>query len=290
MAPAELKDLKQQLQDLLDNGFIRPSISPWGAPVLFVKKKDGSLRIQGEHENHLRTVLRTLLEHRLYAKFSKCEFWLDSVSYLGHVISKDGIMVDPKKIEGFLQNSSAADQANTENAKFQLTEELSIISDKGSHFTLRFWKSFQEALGTQVDLSTPSHPQTDGQPESSSPVFKWHRTKNCMLEDVVLLSDGLKLVLEAPAIPLDKKLSYEEELMAIVDRQVKKLRLKEFLFIKLLWRNNRVEESAWEVEKDIQAKYPHLFQSTGKWATEAKNKERMKKKKKNKIISVLFFW
>ncbi|XP_040948741.1 uncharacterized protein [Gossypium hirsutum] len=45
MSPTELKELKVQLQDLLDRGFIRPSISPWGAPVLFVKKKDGSMRL-----------------------------------------------------------------------------------------------------------------------------------------------------------------------------------------------------------------------------------------------------
>ena len=45
MAPTELKELKAQLQDLLDKGFIRPSTSPWGAPVLFVKKKDGTLRL-----------------------------------------------------------------------------------------------------------------------------------------------------------------------------------------------------------------------------------------------------
>ena len=45
MAPAELKELKTQLQELLDKGFIRPSHSPWGAPVLFVKKADGSLRL-----------------------------------------------------------------------------------------------------------------------------------------------------------------------------------------------------------------------------------------------------
>ena len=45
MAPTELKELKKQLQDLLDKGFIRPSVSPWGAPVLFVRKKDGSLRL-----------------------------------------------------------------------------------------------------------------------------------------------------------------------------------------------------------------------------------------------------
>ena len=45
MAPAELKKLKEQLANLLDKGFIRPSVSPWGAPVLFVRKKDESLRI-----------------------------------------------------------------------------------------------------------------------------------------------------------------------------------------------------------------------------------------------------
>ena len=46
MAPAELREFKAQLEELLSKGFIRPSISPWGAPVLFVKKKkDGSLRL-----------------------------------------------------------------------------------------------------------------------------------------------------------------------------------------------------------------------------------------------------
>ena len=44
LSPVELKELKQQLQELTESGFIRPSTSPWGAPVLFVKKKDGSLR------------------------------------------------------------------------------------------------------------------------------------------------------------------------------------------------------------------------------------------------------
>nr|GFC09266.1 hypothetical protein [Tanacetum cinerariifolium] len=136
MDPIALKELKDQLQELLERGFIRPSVSPWGAPVLFVKKKDGSMRLcidyrelnkitirnryllpriddlfdqlQGamhfskidlrsdkfvivfiddilvfskskeEHEDHLRTVRQTLRQEKLYAKFSKCEFWLSS--------------------------------------------------------------------------------------------------------------------------------------------------------------------------------------------------------------------
>ena len=45
MAPAELRELKAQLEELFSKGFIRPSISPWGAPVIFVKKKYGSLRL-----------------------------------------------------------------------------------------------------------------------------------------------------------------------------------------------------------------------------------------------------
>ncbi|KAL0556838.1 hypothetical protein IC582_005355 [Cucumis melo] len=209
MAPVELKELKVQLQELLDKGFIRPSVSPWGAPVLFVKKKDGSMRLcidyrelnkvtiknryplpriddlfdqlqgatvfskidlrsgyhqlrikdgdvpkiafrsryghyefivmsfgltnapavfmdlmnrvfrefldtfvivfiddiliysktEAEHEEHLRIVLQTLRDNKLYVKFSKCEFWLKQVSFLGHVVSKAGVSVDPAKIE-----------------------------------------------------------------------------------------------------------------------------------------------------------------------------------------------
>ena len=45
MAPVELKELKLQLQELLGKGFIRPSVSPWGAPMIFVKKKDGTRRL-----------------------------------------------------------------------------------------------------------------------------------------------------------------------------------------------------------------------------------------------------
>ena len=48
-----------------------------------------------EHAKHLRTVLQILRERQLYAKFSKCQFWLDKVAFLGHVISSEGISVDP---------------------------------------------------------------------------------------------------------------------------------------------------------------------------------------------------
>ena len=55
-----------------------------------------------EHEEHLRLVLQKLRANQLYAKASKCEFWLDEVSFLGHVISKGGIAVDPSKVKDVL--------------------------------------------------------------------------------------------------------------------------------------------------------------------------------------------
>ncbi|KAL0544431.1 hypothetical protein IC582_019546 [Cucumis melo] len=56
-------------------------------------------KTEAEHEEHLRIVLQTLRDNKLYAKFSKCEFWLKQVSFLGHVVSKAGVSVDPAKIE-----------------------------------------------------------------------------------------------------------------------------------------------------------------------------------------------
>jgi hypothetical protein len=59
-------------------------------------------RNKGEHEGHLRLVLQKLRDHKLYAKLSKCELWLKQVAFLGHVISKEGISVDPSKVQDVL--------------------------------------------------------------------------------------------------------------------------------------------------------------------------------------------
>ena len=55
-----------------------------------------------QHDKHLRIVLQILREKQLYAKWSKCKFWLESVTFLGHIVSRDGIQVDPQKIEVIL--------------------------------------------------------------------------------------------------------------------------------------------------------------------------------------------
>jgi hypothetical protein len=56
-------------------------------------------KTEEDHANHIRVVLQRLRDHRVYAKFSKCEFWLDSVKFLGHTISTEGISIDPTKVQ-----------------------------------------------------------------------------------------------------------------------------------------------------------------------------------------------
>jgi hypothetical protein len=212
MATPELAELKEHIKELLEKGFIHPSSSPWGAPVIFVPKKDGTQRLcldyhalnevtiknkyplpridelfdqlnsacvfsminlrsgylqvkirecdipktafisryglydytvmsfgltnapayfmylmnkvfmeyldkfvvvfiddilvysrsEEEHEEHLRLALQMLRGNRLYAKLSKCEFWMKQVAFLRHVIAKGGISVDPSKVQDVL--------------------------------------------------------------------------------------------------------------------------------------------------------------------------------------------
>jgi hypothetical protein len=59
-------------------------------------------RNEEEHEGHPRLVLQKLREHRLYAKLSKCEFWMKQVAFLGHILSKGGISMDPSKVQDVL--------------------------------------------------------------------------------------------------------------------------------------------------------------------------------------------
>ncbi|GJY59003.1 putative reverse transcriptase domain-containing protein [Tanacetum coccineum] len=134
LAPSELEELLGQLKELQDKGFIRPSSSPWGAPFFskidlrsgyhqLREHEDDILKTafrtryghfeftvmpfgltnapatREEHVEHLRLVLGLLKKEKLYAKFSKCEFWLREVQFLGHVINGNGIHVDPSKIE-----------------------------------------------------------------------------------------------------------------------------------------------------------------------------------------------
>ncbi|GJR26659.1 putative reverse transcriptase domain-containing protein [Tanacetum coccineum] len=95
LAPTEMKELAEQLKELFDRGFIRPSSSPWGALILFVKKKDGSLRMCFDYrELNKLTVKNCYPLPRIDDLFDQF-----TVKFLDHVIDSSGIHVDPAKIE-----------------------------------------------------------------------------------------------------------------------------------------------------------------------------------------------
>ncbi|GKD72898.1 putative reverse transcriptase domain-containing protein [Tanacetum coccineum] len=90
--------------------------------ILFIKDILVYSKDEEEHEKHLKIILELLKKERLYAKFSKCDFWLDSVQFLGHVIDRSGVHVDPAKIEAI--KSWAAPTTPTEkNKKYEWGKE-----------------------------------------------------------------------------------------------------------------------------------------------------------------------
>ncbi|XP_073024377.1 uncharacterized protein [Primulina eburnea] len=93
MAPAELNELKEQLQELVFKPFLDKFVVVFIDDILVYSPSEE------DHKEHLHLTLQMLREKELYAKFKKCEFWLKSVTFLGHIISKEGVSVDHKKVE-----------------------------------------------------------------------------------------------------------------------------------------------------------------------------------------------
>nr|GFC47334.1 hypothetical protein [Tanacetum cinerariifolium] len=90
LAPSEMQELSNQLQELADRGFIRP---------MFIDDILIYSRNKEDHTNHLRIILELLGKEKFFAKFSKCDFWICVMQFLGHIIDSQGLHVEPAKIE-----------------------------------------------------------------------------------------------------------------------------------------------------------------------------------------------
>nr|GEU91260.1 putative reverse transcriptase domain-containing protein [Tanacetum cinerariifolium] len=120
LAPSEMKELAKQLQELSEKGFIHPSSSPWGAPVLFVKKKDGSFRMCIDYSELNKLTIKNCYQlPRIDDLFNQLQ---ESVQFLGHVIDSEGVHVDLTKIEA-IKNWATPITPTEKNKKFEWETE-----------------------------------------------------------------------------------------------------------------------------------------------------------------------
>ncbi|GJX09643.1 putative reverse transcriptase domain-containing protein [Tanacetum coccineum] len=158
---------------------------------------------------------------------------------------------------------------------------VSIIFDRDSHFTSRVWQSLHKALGTQLNLSTAYHPQTDEIiHETTEKIFKirdgmqaardrqksYADQRRRPLEFEKYLSDDT-LVIPLEEIQLDDKLNFVKEPVEIIDREVKQLKRSRIPIVKVRWNARRGPEYTWEREDQFKNKYPHLFTKSQSPAT-----------------------
>ncbi|GJV79994.1 putative reverse transcriptase domain-containing protein, partial [Tanacetum coccineum] len=344
LAPSEMKELSEQLKELSDKGFIRPSSSPWGAPVLFVKKKDGSFRmcidyrelnkltvknryplpriddlfdqLQGssvyskidlrsgyhqlrvreedipktafrtryghyefqvmpfgltnapavfmdlmnrvckpyldkfvivfiddiliysknkqEHEEHLKIILELLKKEELYAKFSKCEFWIPKVQFLGHVIDSEGIHVDPAKIE------SIKDWASPKSP----TEIRQFLGLAG--YYRRFIEGFSKIAKPMTKLTQKKVKFEWGDKQEAA--FQLSKQKLCSApilalpegsEDFIAYCDAYKKGLGAVLMQREKVISYASRQLKIHEKNytTHDLELGAVVFALKIWRH-----------------------------------------------------
>ncbi|GJS59448.1 putative nucleotidyltransferase, ribonuclease H [Tanacetum coccineum] len=319
LAPSEMQELSNQLQELSDRGFIRPSTSPWGAPVLFVKKKDGSFRmcidyrelnkltvknryplpriddlfdqLQGssvyskidlrsgyhqlrvrdedipktafrtryghyefqvmpfgltnapavfmdlmnrvykpyldkfvivfiddiliysrneeEHANQLRIILELLKKEKLYAKFSKCDFWICIVQFLGHLIDSQGLHVDPAKIKAVKNWASPT-------TPMKVRQFLGLAG-----YYQRFIKDFSKIAKSLTELTQKNKKYIWGEDQETA--FQLLKQKLCEAPILALPegNDDFVVYYDASHQGLGAVLMQKEKVIAYASRQLK---------------------------------------------------------------------
>ncbi|GJV29621.1 putative reverse transcriptase domain-containing protein [Tanacetum coccineum] len=290
LAPSEMQELSNQLQELADQGFIQPSTSPWGAYVLFVKNKDGSFRMcssvyskidlrssyhqlrvrdedipktafrtryrhykfqvmpfgltnapavfmdlmncvckpyldkfvivfiddiliysrnKEEHANHLRIILELLKKEKLYAKFSKCDFWIHIVQFLRHLIDSQGLHVDPAKIEAV--KNWASPTTPTEIRQF-----LGLAG-----YYRRFIEGFSKIAKSLTELTQKNKKYIWGEDQESA--FQLLKQKLCEAPILALPegNDDFVVYCDASHQGLGAVLMQREKVIAYASRQLK---------------------------------------------------------------------
>ncbi|GJU31099.1 hypothetical protein Tco_1174688 [Tanacetum coccineum] len=254
LAPSEMKELSEQLQELSDKGFIRPSSSPWGAPILFVKKKRvirmcidtyrseysgyHQLRLRDqdipktdekEHEEHLKAILELLKKEKLYAKFSK-------------------------------------------NVNFRFRRYTSLVTSLIAEIEAQKPENLvNEDVGGMIRKDIPNHlssgipklgklgklPKLELPQELSRVHHTFHvsNLKKCYVDE--------PLVMSLKGIHVDDKLQFVEEPVEIIEWEIKRLKRSQIPLVKVRWNSMRGPEFTWHVKLRSKTKIPTAFAQTG---------------------------
>ncbi|XP_074266238.1 uncharacterized protein LOC141588708 [Silene latifolia] len=174
-----MEELKKQLDELAEKGYIRPNVSPWGAPVLFVKKKDGSLRLARSRVRMLgelrkmgiymirrgETIGDMTVEPELYEEIRELQKE-DARVQKWRCAVEQRVKGEHKRPQGKVQPLDVPEwkwESISMNFIVGLPRtQRDIISDRDSRFLSKFWQELQSLMGTQLKMSPAFYPATDG--------------------------------------------------------------------------------------------------------------------------------
>nr|GEY18138.1 putative reverse transcriptase domain-containing protein [Tanacetum cinerariifolium] len=276
LAPSEMQELCDQLQELADKGFIRPSTSPWGALVLFVKKKDGSFRMCIDYRELYKLTVKNCyplpriddLFDQLQASSVYSKIDLRSVYHQLRVREEDIPKTAFRTRYGHyefhvipfgLTNAPAifTDLINSV-CKPYLDKFMIVFIDDILNYSR---KKEEHANHLRIILELLRKEKLIGPvtyklelPEELSNIhntFHVSNSKKCLSDE--------SLVIPMKELQLDEKLNFVEEPVEIMDREVKQLKRSYIPIVKVRWNSKRGSEFTWEREDQIRAKYPNLF-------------------------------
>ncbi|GKE31297.1 putative reverse transcriptase domain-containing protein [Tanacetum coccineum] len=219
-----------------------------------------------DHKNHLRLMLDLLRKEKLYAKFSKCEFWLQEVHFLGHVVNHDGIHVDPSMIEA-VKSWKAPTTPSEKNQKYEWGEKqeeaFRTLKDNLCNTPILSLPDGVEDFVVYCDASNQGLGCVLMQRDKlGAVVFAlkiWrhylYRTKSVIYTD----HKSLQHIFDQKELNMHQRRWLEP--LEIIDREVKTLKRSKIPIVKVRWNFKRGPEFTWEREDHMKTKYPQLFEN-----------------------------
>nr|GEW80903.1 hypothetical protein [Tanacetum cinerariifolium] len=250
LAPSEMQELSDQLQELADRGSMTYStnfkvtkyghyeiqVMPFGltnVPAVFMDLMNRVCKPyldkfvivfiddilfyscnKEEHANHLRIILELLRKEKLYAKFSKCDFWIRIVQFLGHLYDSQGLHVDPAKIEA------------------KLCKAPILALPKGNDDFVAYCDASHQDWPVAYKLELPE------ELSNVHGTFHVSNLKKCLSDE--------SLFIPIKELLLDDKLNFVEEPVKIMDRKVNQLKRSRIPIVKVRWNSKRGPEFTWE--------------------------------------------